>query len=174
MPPKAKRIPHTMTLHGDTRVDNYYWLRDDSRSQPAVLDYLQQENAYGREAMSSQRSLQDRVLKEIIDRIPPKEVSAPYIKNGYRYRQVYEPGREYAIYQRQALGEEAWSLLIDENKRAAHSEFYTLGGLNVAPDNNLLAVTEDFLSRRQYGLRIRHLQNETWLPEVIEDVSPGV
>jgi protease II len=69
-----------MTLHGDTRVDNYYWLRDDSRSQPAVLDYLQQENAYGREAMSSQRSLQDRVLKEIIDRIPPKEVSAPYIK----------------------------------------------------------------------------------------------
>ena len=163
-----------MTLHGDTRVDNYYWLRDDSRSQPAVLDYLQQENAYGREAMSSQRSLQDRVLKEIIDRIPPKEVSAPYIKNGYRYRQVYEPGREYAIYQRQALGEEAWSLLIDENKRAAHSEFYTLGGLNVAPDNNLLAVTEDFLSRRQYGLRIRHLQNETWLPEVIEDVSPGV
>lgn len=163
-----------MTLHGDTRVDNYYWLRDDSRSQPAVLDYLQQENAYGREAMSSQRSLQDRVLKEIIDRIPPKEVSAPYIKNGYRYRQVYEPGREYAIYQRQALGEEAWSLLIDENKRAAHSEFYTLGGLNVAPDNNLLAVTEDFLSRRQYGLRIRHLQNETWLPEVIEGVSPGV
>ncbi len=163
-----------MTLHGDTRVDNYYWLRDDSRSQSAVLDYLQQENAYGREAMSSQRSLQDRVLKEIIDRIPPKEVSAPYIKNGYRYRQVYEPGREYAIYQRQALGEEAWSLLIDENKRAAHSEFYTLGGLNVAPDNNLLAVTEDFLSRRQYGLRIRHLQNETWLPEVIEDVSPGV
>lgn len=163
-----------MTLHGDTRLDNYYWLRDDSRSQPAVLDYLQQENAYGREAMSSQRSLQDRVLKEIIDRIPPKEVSAPYIKNGYRYRQVYEPGREYAIYQRQALGEEAWSLLIDENKRAAHSEFYTLGGLNVAPDNNLLAVTEDFLSRRQYGLRIRHLQNETWLPEVIEDVSPGV
>ena len=163
-----------MTLHGDTRVDNYYWLRDDSRSQPAVLDYLQQENAYGREAMSSQRSLQDRVLKEIIDRIPPKEVSAPYIKNGYRYRQVNEPGREFAIYQRQALGEEAWSLLIDENKRAAHSEFYTLGGLNVAPDNNLLAVTEDFLSRRQYGLRIRHLQNETWLPEVIEDVSPGV
>ncbi|HEP1896394.1 TPA: oligopeptidase B [Kluyvera cryocrescens] len=174
MPPKAKRIPHVMTLHGDTRVDNYYWLRDDSRSQPAVLDYLQQENAYGREAMSSQRSLQDRVLKEIIDRIPPKEVSAPYIKNGYRYRQVYEPGREYAIYQRQPLGEETWSLLIDENKRAAHSEFYTLGGLNVAPDNNLLAVTEDFLSRRQCGLRIRHLGNETWLPEVIEDVSPGV
>ena len=163
-----------MTLHGDTRIDNYYWLRDDTRARPAVIDYLQQENAYGRQVMSSQQSLQDRVLKEIVDRIPPREVSAPYIKNGYSYRQVFEPGREYALYQRQALGEESWSLLIDENKRAAHSEFYTLGGLNVAPDNNLLAVTEDFLSRRQYGLRIRHLENETWLPEVIENVSPGV
>lgn len=163
-----------MTLHGDTRIDNYYWLRDDTRARPTVIDYLQQENAYGRQVMSSQQSLQDRVLKEIVDRIPPREVSAPYIKNGYRYRQVFEPGREYALYQRQALGEESWSLLIDENKRAAHSEFYTLGGLNVAPDNNLLAVTEDFLSRRQYGLRIRHLENETWLPEVIENVSPGV
>ena len=163
-----------MTLHGDTRIDNYYWLRDDTRARPAVIDYLQQENAYGRQVMSSQRSLQDRVLKEIVDRIPPREVSAPYIKNGYRYRQVFEPGREYALYQRQALGEESRSLLIDENKRAAHSEFYTLGGLNVAPDNNLLAVTEDFLSRRQYSLRIRHLENETWLPEVIDNVSPGV
>lgn len=163
-----------MTLHGDTRIDNYYWLRDDTRARPAVIDYLQQENAYGRQVMSSQRSLQDRVLKEIVDRIPPREVSAPYIKNGYRYRQVFEPGREYALYQRQALGEESWSLLIDENKRAAHSEFYTLGGLNVAPDNNLLAVTEDFLSRRQYSLRVRHLENETWLPEVIDNVSPGV
>lgn len=163
-----------MTLHGDMRIDNYYWLRDDTRARPAVIDYLQQENAYGRQVMSSQRSLQDRVLKEIVDRIPPREVSAPYIKNGYRYRQVFEPGREYALYQRQALGEESWSLLIDENKRAAHSEFYTLGGLNVAPDNNLLAVTEDFLSRRQYSLRIRHLENETWLPEVIDNVSPGV
>ncbi|WP_333501557.1 oligopeptidase B [Kluyvera genomosp. 2] len=174
MPPKAKRISHAMTLHGNTRVDHYYWLRDDTRTKPAVMEYLQQENAYGREVMSSQRSLQDRVLKEIVDRIPPREVSAPYCKNGYRYRQIFEPGQEYAIYQRQAPGEENWSLLLDENKRAARSEFYALGGLNVAPDNNLLAVTEDFLSRRQYSLRLRHLANETWLPEVIEDVSPGV
>ena len=81
-----------MTLHGDTRIDNYYWLRDDDRSQPEVLDYLRQENEYGKKVMSSQSSLQDRVLKEIIDRIPQREVSAPYSKNGYRYRQVYETG----------------------------------------------------------------------------------
>lgn len=77
MLPKASRIPRAMTQHGDTRVDNYYWLRDDTRSQPEVLDYLQQENAYGRRVMASQQALQDRVLKEIIDRIPPQDASAP-------------------------------------------------------------------------------------------------
>ncbi|MFK3659677.1 oligopeptidase B [Scandinavium sp. NPDC088450] len=175
MPPKAKRIPHVMTLHGDTRTDNYFWLRDDDRSQPAVLDYLKQENDYGREVMASQRSLQDKVLKEIVDRIPQREVSAPYTKNGYRYRQIYEPGCEYALYQRQSVQKEEWDeweLLLDSNQRAAHSEFYTLGGLGISPDNTLMALTEDYLSRRQYGLRIRNLETENWYPETLENIEP--
>ncbi|MBB1201305.1 oligopeptidase B [Enterobacteriaceae bacterium 89] len=175
MPPKAKQIPHAMTLHGDTRTDNYYWLRDDDRAKPAVLDYLKQENEYGHEVMKSQQNLQDRVLKEIIDRIPPREVSAPYSKNGYRYRQIYEPGCEYAIYQRQSVQKEewdAWELLLDGNQRAAQSEFYTLGGLGVSPDNTLMALTEDFLSRRQYGLRVLNLDNGNWYPETLENVEP--
>lgn len=175
MLPKATRIPHTMTLHGDTRVDNYYWLRDDSRSQPDVLDYLHQENAYGHQVMASQQALQDRVLKEIIDRIPPRDVSAPYVKNGYRYRQIYEPGCEYAIYQRQpARSEEsdAWDLLLDANQRAAHSEFYTLGGMAITPDNTIMALAEDYLSRRQYGLRFRNLESGNWYPELLDNVAP--
>lgn len=175
MPPKAKRIPHAMTLHGDTRIDNYFWLRDDERSRPEVLDYLREENEYGQQVMSTQRSLQERVLKEIIDRIPPREVSAPYSKNGYRYRQVYEPGCEYAIYQRQSVLKEEWDeweVLLDSNQRAAQSEFYTLGGLGISPDNMIMALAEDYLSRRQYSLRLCNLQNGEWYPEVLENVSP--
>ena len=175
MPPKAKRIPHAMTLHGDTRIDNYYWLRDDDRADPDVLDYLKQENDYGHEVMKSQRHLQDGVLKEIVDRIPQREVSAPYSRNGYRYRQVYEPGCEYAIYQRQSVQKEEWDeweLLLDANERAAHSEFYTLGGLGVSPDNTLMAMTEDYLSRRQYGLRILNLENRNWYPETLDNIEP--
>lgn len=175
MPPKAKRIPHAMTLHGDTRIDNYFWLRDDERSRPEVLDYLREENEYGQQVMATQRSLQGRVLKEIIDRIPPREVSAPYSKNGYRYRQVYEPGCEYAIYQRQSVLKEEWDeweVLLDSNQRAAQSEFYTLGGLGISPDNTMMALAEDYLSRRQYGLRLCNLQNGEWYPEVLENVSP--
>jgi oligopeptidase B (EC:3.4.21.83). Serine peptidase. MEROPS family S09A len=175
MPPKAKRIPHAMTLHGDTRIDNYYWLRDDDRAEPAVLDYLKQENDYGHEVMKLQRHLQDSVLKEIVDRIPQREVSAPYSRNGYRYRQVYEPGCEYAKYQRQSVQKEEWDeweLLLDANERAAHSEFYTLGRLGVSPDNTLMALTEDYLSRRQYGLRILNLENRNWYPETLDNIEP--
>lgn len=176
MLPKAARIPHAMTLHGDTRIDNYYWLRDDTRSQPEVLDYRQQENSYGHRVMASQQALQDRILKEIIDRIPQREVSAPYIKNGYRYRHIYEPGCEYAIYQRQsAFSEEwdEWEILLDANKRAAHSEFYSMGGMAITPDNTIMALAEDFLSRRQYGIRFRNLETGNWYPELLDNVEPS-
>ncbi|HBP8944129.1 oligopeptidase B [Escherichia coli] len=176
MLPKAARIPHAMTLNGDTRIDNYYWLRDDTRSQPEVLDYLQQENSYGHRVMASQQALQDRILKEIIDRIPQREVSAPYIKNGYRYRHIYEPGCEYAIYQRQsAFSEEwdEWEILLDANKRAAHSEFYSMGGMAITPDNTIMALAEDFLSRRQYGIRFRNLETGNWYPELLDNVEPS-
>ena len=165
-----------MTLHGDTRIDNYYWLRDDERARPDVLEYLHAENAYGKRVMDSQLSLQERLLKEIIDRIPQREVSAPYSKNGFRYRQVYEPGCEYAIYQRQSVLKEEWDeweILLDGNQRAAKSEFYTLGGLGVAPNNQLMAVAEDYLSRRQYGLRFCNLSSGEWYPEILENVTSG-
>jgi len=177
MPPKAKPIPYVITTHDDTRIDNYYWLRDDTRSQPEVLDYLQQENAWGHKVMASQQALQDRVLKEIIDRLPQRDISAPYVKNGYRYRSIYEPGLEYAIWQRQpaqSAGWDAWETLIDGNERAANSEFYTLGAIVIAPDNSLMALAEDYLSRRQYGLRLRNLESGNWYPEVLENISPDV
>ncbi|WNN47080.1 oligopeptidase B [Siccibacter colletis] len=176
MPPKARKIPHALTEHGDTRIDNYFWLRDDTRSQPEVLEYLHQENDYGRDIMATQQALQDRLLKEMVDRIPQRDVSAPYVNNGYRYRHVYETGCEYAIYQRQSVTcseWDDWELLLDSNKRAAHSEFYTLGGLSITPDNSIMALAEDFLSRRQYGLRFRNLETGNWYPEMLENVSPS-
>lgn len=175
MPPKAKRVPHAITVHGDTRIDHYYWLRDDDRSAPEVLGYLRQENEYGRRIMASQRALQDRLLKEMVGRVPEHDASAPWVKNGYRYRYIYQQGNEYACWQRQPVesGEqEPWQILLDANERAAHSEFYTLGGMNVAPDNQVMAIAEDYLSRRQYSLRLRNLQSGNWYPEVLDNASP--
>ena len=43
--PVAVKKPHALEAHGEQRVDNYYWLRDDTRSDPEVLAYLEAENA---------------------------------------------------------------------------------------------------------------------------------
>lgn len=173
-PPEAKKIPHIMTLHGDTRQDDYYWLRDDEREDTAVLDHLHAENDYGKRVMDSQKALQETLLKEMIDRIPPQDHSVPYVKNGFRYQRRYENGNEYAIYTRQPADSETpeeWETLLDGNQRASHSEFYTLGALDISPDNNIMALAEDFLSRRIYGIRFRDLSSGKWYPEVLEDVS---
>ncbi|KAL6531077.1 hypothetical protein OROHE_014146 [Orobanche hederae] len=51
-PPVAKKVKHEMEMFGDVRVDNYYWIRDDSRSDPQILDHLRNENAYTNHVMS--------------------------------------------------------------------------------------------------------------------------
>ncbi|OVA10737.1 Peptidase S9 [Macleaya cordata] len=45
-PPVAKKVKHEMEMFGDVRIDNYYWLRDDSRSNPEIISYLKEENSY--------------------------------------------------------------------------------------------------------------------------------
>lgn len=173
-PPVAKKIPYEMTLHGETRVDNYYWLRDDERANTDVLDYLRAENDYCKAIMHTQQALQDNVLKEIVDRIPQQDHSVPYVKNGFRYQRRYEEGNEYAIYTRQpeeTATPDEWDILIDGNQRAAHSQFYTLAGFGISPDNQTMALAEDFLSRRVYGIRFCNLATGSWYPEVLENVA---
>lgn len=163
-----------MTLHGETRIDNYYWLRDDTRTDPQILSYLEQENQYGRQIMASQNDLRDTLLGEILQRIPQRDASASWEKNGYRYRHIYESGGEYPVYQRQPVATctpDAWDILLDGNQRAAGSEFWDMGGMSVSTDNRIMAVAEDYLSRRQYGLRFKDLESGNWYPETLENVS---
>ncbi|KAL8244621.1 hypothetical protein R6Q59_010879 [Mikania micrantha] len=61
-PPVAKKVKHELQMFGDVRVDNYYWLRDDSRSDPEMLDYIRQENAYTDFIMSETKHLKIKFL----------------------------------------------------------------------------------------------------------------
>ncbi len=171
-PPKAEKRPQTLSVHGDDRVDNYYWLRDDDRADPQVLAYLSAENQYTEQAMQPHQALRETLYGEMVARIAQQDHSVPYVKHGYRYQTRYEPGNEYPLYLRQPAAEhENWSTLIDGNERARDSEFYTLGGLDISPDNKLMAVAEDFLSRRQYDIRIKKLDDETWTDDLLKNTS---
>ncbi|MDU6411495.1 MAG: oligopeptidase B, partial [Yersiniaceae bacterium] len=146
-PPKAEKRPHPITVHGDTRIDNYYWLRDDDRTRPEVLDYLTAENAYTAQAMQPYQPLREALYQEMVDRIPQEDASVPYVRHGFRYQTRYQPGKEYPLYLRQPAEAAAeWDVLLDANVRAEGHEFYTLGAMEVSPDNRQLALAEDFLS----------------------------
>ncbi|QXW29932.1 S9 family peptidase [Aeromonas sanarellii] len=172
VPPVAAKHPHPLKKHGDTRVDNYYWLRDDERQKPEVLDYLKAENAYTEAMLKPAKPLRDQLYQEMVARIPLQDESVPYVKNGYRYQTRYEPGKEYAIYSRSKVeGDEAPSLLLDGNQRAEGHDFYSLGALEVSRNNRWLAVAEDFLSRRQYKIQFLDLESGKWAADVLENTS---
>ncbi|MGM3172642.1 S9 family peptidase [Dickeya lacustris] len=170
--PQAEKRPHLMTMHGETRIDNYYWLRDDNRHSPEVLDWLTQENRYCEQAMAAHEGLRQTLYDEMVARIPAEDVSVPYVKRGYRYQSRYVPGCEYAIYQRQPEQQsDEWQVLLDANQRAHGKTFYHLGALAVSPDNRFMSVAEDALSRRQYAITFRDLFSGEWLPDCLDNVS---
>ena len=65
--PVAKTEPKTTTLHGETLVDNYDWLRE--KGSPDVIAYLEAENAYTAARMKHTEALQETLYKELLGRI---------------------------------------------------------------------------------------------------------
>ena len=170
--PIAEQRPVEMTIHGHTRVDEYYWLRDDSRSSPEVLAYLEQENAYFDKVMEPWQGLQDSLYEEMTSRLDPDESSVPYFKAGYWYYSRFEPAGEYAINARRKGSMDAEEeILIDENRRAEGRGFYSLGNMEVSDDHRYLAIAEDFTGRRINEIRILDTRSGEFLPEVIGNAS---
>lgn len=99
-PPLAERAPKALTAHGETRTDDYYWLRDDSRKEPKVLDYLKAENRYTEQMMAPYQKLRATLYQEMLGRMNPDDRSVPYQLNGYRYQESYAAGKDFALYQR--------------------------------------------------------------------------
>ncbi|MFT5138525.1 MAG: oligopeptidase B [Lysobacterales bacterium] len=170
--PMPEKRPHEMTLHGDTRVDEYYWLRDDSRSDPDVLAYLNEENAYFNKVMEPLAGLQKTLFEEITARINPDDSGVPYERDGYWYYYRYEPGSEYAIHARRKGNMEAQEeILIDENERAQGHKFYNLRAMAVSEDHRYVAIAEDTTGRRINQIRFLNTVTGEYLAEQIGNAS---
>jgi oligopeptidase B len=172
-PPVAALLPHAVVSPHGIRQDEYYWLRDDTRSNPEVIGYLEAENAY-KEAMTAHTNvLEDRIYEEIVARIKQDDSTVPYRKRGYWYYTRFETGREYPIYARKAGSLDApEQVMLDTNQLAEGHDFYQVGAMAVARNNRLLAYVEDTVGRRQFTLRFKDLDTGATLPEAIADVDP--
>ena len=169
----TKKRPHEMTIHGHTRVDDYYWLRDDAREDPEVLAHLRAENAAYEEAQAHTRELRETLFKEMTARLDPDDSSVPYQLGKYWYYSRYEKNREYAIHARRKGSMEAEEeILLDCNERAADHAYYALGGYEVSDDHCYLAIAEDTVSRGMHQIRIFDIRRGRFLSEVIEGAAP--
>ena len=171
--PKAKKIPKELTIHGDTRIDNYYWLND--RENPQVIDYLNEENAYTNKNLEHTQDLQKKLYDEIIGRIKQQDESVPYYSNEYFYYVKFFEGKEYPVYCRKHRNlENEEQVILDVNALAEGHSYYQVKGLNVSQDNTLVAFGVDTNGRRQYKLYIKNLVNNEITDCEIENTVGGV
>ncbi len=168
--PKAKKIAKELSIHGDTRIDNYYWLND--REDQNVIDYLNAENTYREGVMAHTTDFQASLFKEIVGRIKQTDMSVPYKKDGYYYFTRYEEGKEYPIHARKKETLEASEeIMLNVNELAKDFEYYAVGGTSVSTNNQLLAFGEDTVSRRIYTLRFKNLVTGEYLADRIENTT---
>lgn len=155
-PPAADIIPKFDTLHGDVRVDNYFYMRD--RNHPKVIPYLEAENAYTDALTKHTAKLQEEIYNEIVGRIKQTDLSVPTWRAPYWYYSRTEEGKQYPIFARKRGSLTAKEEVIyDQNKEAGSSTFFSLGGFEVSPDHSKLAVLVDTTGYEAFELRIRDL-----------------
>ena len=170
IPPKPKKIPHELKAHGDTRIDNYYWMRDDSRSDPELIAYLETENEYFKNWRNSRVDYQGEIFNELKNMIPNEEETLRVKDGNYFYYSRIKADQQYSTYFRHQSTEE---VLLDANKEAEGKEFYSVAGLNVSPNEELLLYGEDLNGRREYTLRVKDLKNNKMLSDEIVKASPS-
>lgn len=169
-PPVADKIKKELTIHGHTRVDYYYWLKE--RDNPKVIEYLKAENEYKNAIMKHAEALQEKLFKEIVGRIKQTDMSVPYKLNDYYYYTRYEEGGEYPIYCRKKGSMEGKEeILLNVNKMAEGYDYYHVAGFSVSTNNNLIAFGVDTVSRRKYTIHFKNLTTGEILKDKIPNTS---
>lgn len=173
VPPMAEQMEKMLVMHGDTRIDPFYWMND--REDPAVISYLEEENAYREAMMAHTEDLQQTLFNEMRGRIKEDDASAPYFNNGYYYYTRYETGQEYPIFCRKKGSLDAQEeVMLDVNVLAEPHPYYRVGSFDVSLDNRLLAFTVDTVGRRQYTVMVKELESGEVTPTGISEAGGDV
>lgn len=171
--PKAKKIEKVLKMHEHERIDEFYWLNE--RDNPEVIEYLEEENYYRDSYMKDYKSLENELFEEIKSRIKEDDSSVPYLENGYYYYTRYEKGKQYPIYCRKKDNlENPEEILIDANKMSEGHEYFRIGGIDISPDNKIMAYSVDTVSRRLYTVHFKNLETGIISSQSISNTNGGV
>ncbi len=177
--PQADQRPTSVTLHGDTRTDEFAWLRD--RDDPAVLAHLTAENAYTEALLAPLATLRDTLFQEMKARIQETDLSLPTRKGMWAYYSRTEEGKSYPIHCRRpaasvdvdpdATADE--EILLDQNQLAQGHDYFALGTFELTIDHERLAYAVDTAGDEVYELRFRDLTTGNDLDDVVEETAAG-
>ena len=179
--PVAKKVEKKLEAHGDTRLDNYFWMRLSDEQKNAdipdlqtqdVIKYLEAENAYKETAMKHTEILQENLYNEIVGRIKKDDSSVPYNYNGYSYYTRYEEGMDYRLYCRKKLEDNAEEeIMLNGPEMAKGYSYFGIAGRSVSKNNQLLAYGVDTISRRRYTIYFKDLQTGNIGSDKLENTS---
>lgn len=168
--PVARKIPREFTLHGERRVDDYFYLRE--KDNPEVIRYLEAENAYTEECLENSAEFRECLYRELLARIKQSDLSVPWRDGAWFYYTRTEAGRQYPIHCRKSAGQETKEIvLLDLNAMAEGESYLALGDFEPSHDGRLLAFSTDISGFRQYRLCVKDLASDTILPGFQERVT---
>jgi oligopeptidase B len=169
-PPVARAIPRVEVVHGEARVDDYYWMRE--RSNPEVIAYLEAENRHTESVMRHTQGLQERLYQEMRARIKETDLSVPERLDDYLYYTRTEAGGQYPIFCRKHGSLEGTEeILLDQNALASGQGYFKVGAIEVSPDHRFLAYSVDTSGAEEFTVYIKDLDTNALLPESINGAS---
>lgn len=167
--PIARKVPKELTLHGHTRIDDYYWLKD--RDNPEVISYLEAENDYAKKAMAHTEHLQAKLIKEFQNLSEQPIQPVTYRKGNYLYYERFDKGKQYPVYCRKKVSMEAdEEILLDANQLAEGHDVFALADMQVSPGQDILAYGVDTTGDRDFfTFHFKDLKTGEILSDVIPD-----
>ena len=162
-PPTAKQIPNEITVHSDTRIDPYFWLRE--KTNPEVIAYLEAENQHTDAVMADTQPLQQTLYNEILGRIQETDITVPARRGAYLYYTRTEAGKQYAIHCRKAINSQTEELILDENQLAKGEKYFRIEAIQTSTNHNLLAYSVDTEGDEDYTIFVKDLTSGALLPD---------
>ena len=170
--PKPKKIPKILEAHEDLRTDNYYWLRDDTRKNPEILSYLEEENKYCEEWFVNGVDYRKEIYNELVNSIPKEEISLKIKKNDFYYFSKIKSDEQYPVYfrEKESIEEE----ILNANKLGKDLDYYQISGVSPSPNNNIIAYGEDKNGRREYTVKFKDLKSDSLLIDELQNTSGNI
>ena len=168
--PLAQKHATILKKHGDTRIDNYFWMKD--KSNPKVIDHLKAENAYTEAMMSDTKDLQIKLFDEMKARIKEEDETVPYKYGGYLYYTRTQKGDEYSIYCRKKDSPgSVEQILLNVNTMAAGKDFIRVSFPRFHSNEQLFAYSVDTKGDRVFTIFFKDMNTGLVLDQKIENVT---